>query len=262
MNKEILLYFALLLWFVVPVSAQPTIFGPSATVDPNTSVSVDIRVLDFVDIQSMQFSVNWDTSVLQFDSVKILEALPDYAATNFGTNSSDMGKLSTLWLDNQFYGVTLDDSTALFSIVFNVIGDSNSYSDIAITNDPTAIEVSDLNGNVLPVIVENGMIIVNNITSLDPSIKVQSNELFSLYQNEPNPFENQSVIRFDMDQSSEVEFLFYDIKGKLVYSFKDYFLEGENSITINANKLAGSGTYLYTMRTNDFSLTNKMVLVR
>jgi Secretion system C-terminal sorting domain/Cohesin domain len=262
MNKDILLYFALLLWFVVPVSAQPTIFAPTETVESGTSISVDIRIVDFEDIQSMQFSVNWNPTVLQFDSIHNLGALPDYSAANFGTNSAQSGKLTTLWLDSQLLGVSLEDSTVLFSIVFDVIGAPDSLSIVAITDDPTMIEISDLNGNVLPVNIENGMIVVAGIVSVNSLGSIRSNELFTLYQNEPNPFDNQTIIRFDLNQSNEVEFYFYDIKGKLIYSFKNYFLEGENSITINADKLPGSGTYFYSMQTNDYSITNKMILIR
>ncbi len=262
MNKDILLYFALLLWFVVPVSAQPTIFVPSQSVDPNASVIVDIKVADFEELVSMQFSINWNQDVLQFDSVGNLNVLSDYSLANFGTNVSHLGKLTTYWVDNQFTGVTLDDSTTIFSLYFKAIGTEESFSVVAITDDPIFIEFSDIDGNILPVITEDGMITIVGPLSTDPSPSIQSNELFTLYQNQPNPFDNQSIIRFDISRSSEIEFRFYDINGKLIYSFKDSFLEGENSITINADKLPGSGTYFYTLQTNDYSLTNKMVLVR
>ena len=262
MNKDILLYFALLLWFVVPVTAQPTIFTPTETVEPGASISIDVSVVDFEDIVGMQFSVNWDSAVLQFENVSNFNALPDYSAANFGTNSTHLGKLSTLWVDSQLYGISLNDSSILFTIVFTVMGTDNTTSLISISDDPTPIEVSDKDGNVLPVITEDGMITVVGPLSVEPSIKALSNELFTLYQNEPNPFDNQTIIGFDLRASSEVEFLFYDINGKLVYSSKNQFLEGKNSITINADKLPGLGTYFYTLKTNDYSLTNKMVLLR
>lgn len=265
MNKDILLYFALLMWFVVPVSAQPTIFISKDTVETGTSVLVDFKVKDFVDIQSMQFSVNWDPSVLQFDIVANLGALPDYAPTSFGTFSADLGKLTTLWLDNQLLGVTLDDNTVIFSLVFTVTGEPDSFSDVSITGDPTAIEFSDFDGNVLPVIIENGMIIVFSTSSSSPndlSYLNGSNELFTLFQNEPNPFGNQSVIRFDLKSSSEVEFSVQSVDGRLIYAIINYFQEGENSIVLDADKLHGPGTYLYTIKINEYFKTRKMVLIR
>ena len=264
MNKDILLYFALLLWFVVPVSAQPTIFTPDMTVDEGTTIEVDVKVNDFESVQSMQFSVNWDPTVLQFDSLSNLNALPDYSVgANFNiANAIQEGKLTTLWLDNMLLGLTLDDSTTLFSIVFNVIGDADSSSSVSITNDPLEVEFSDAAGNILPVILENGMITIVGPLSVRNTPFSQSNELFTLYQNEPNPFESQSVIRFDLNRSMEVTFEIYDINGKLVYTLQNQFQEGQNSIVIDADKLPGTGNYIYTMKTNDFSLTNKMVLVK
>ena len=258
MNKDILLYFALLLWFVVPVSAQPTIFTPDMTVDEGTSIEVDVKVIYFEAIMSMQFSVNWDTSVLKFDSITNLEALPDYTNTNFNSNASSEGKLTTLWLGDPLYGNTLEDSTIIFSLAFTVIGSPNSQSIVAITDEPLPIEVTDLDGNELPVIVENGMVTVVGPLSTD----IQSNELFALYQNEPNPFDNQTVIRFNLKRSMEVTFEIYDINGRLVYTLRNQFQEGKNSIVIDADTLPGKGNYIYTMKTNDYSLTNKMVLVK
>lgn len=263
MNKDILLYFALLLWFVVPVTAQPTIFTPTETVDTGTSIEVDVRVLDFVDIMSMQFSVNWDSLVLQFDSLTNLDALPDYSSNaNFNTNSAQQGILTSVWLGDFLNGNTVDDSTVIFTIVFTVIGSSESSTSVAITDNPLSIEFSDVDGNDLSVIVENGLITVATVVGLNPSIESQSNEFFTLYQNEPNPFDNQSLIRFDLRQSNEVSFSFYDTNGKLIYSHKGHFLEGINSIKIDTEKLPGAGTYFYTMKTNNYFLTNKMVLLR
>ena len=34
--------------------------------DSGQTVSVDVRVSDFVDISSMQFSINWDPTVMEY----------------------------------------------------------------------------------------------------------------------------------------------------------------------------------------------------
>ncbi len=262
MIKKILLYFALLLWFVVPVSAQLTFLIPTQVVENGQSIQVDIKALDFQNILSMQFSVNWNPNTLQFDSVSTPGAIPDYADANFGTTGSSEGKLTTAWFDQDLSGVSLDDSTTIFTIVFNVIGSPDSNSIIAITGDPTMIEVSNTDGDILAVTTENGMIIVDNPLSIDPFNAVQANEQFTLFQNEPNPFSTQTRIRFDLNRSNEVKFLIFDIKGQLIYTFKEFFLEGNHTVTIDRNKLPWSGTYFFTMQTNEYSLTNKMILIR
>jgi len=110
MTKRVLLYFALLLWFVVPVTAHPTIFVEDSSADPLENITADVKVSGFSEIAGMQFSVNWDATVLQFDSVSInsVDGLPDYFYPgNIGTQVSNEGKLTTLWFDQGQTGVTL-----------------------------------------------------------------------------------------------------------------------------------------------------------
>lgn len=262
MTKQVLLYFALLLWFVVPVMAQPTIFTEDLSVDTNQKIEVDVKVADFTEILSMQFSVNWTPSVLQFDSVSVnVDALPDYsAASGFGTSSTSSGKLSTSWFDPALAGVTLASNTSIFTIHFTVLGLSGSDSEVQITGDPVMIEVSNTDSEILDVNTENGTVSVLSSTGIN-ELLVQSNKNFTLFQNEPNPFDNQTVISFDVHEPSNFVLEVYDTKGTLIHTQNAHYLKGIQSITIEKEILPTVGAYFYKLKTKDYFITNRMILV-
>jgi cohesin domain-containing protein len=259
MIKRVLLYFALLLWFVVPLSAQPTIFIEDESIDPNSNISIDVKMSDFIDIVSIQFTINWDSAFLKFDSVSISDpsVLPEYNSANIGTTNAHLGKLITSWVSPDLSGVTLDDSTALFILHYTVLGAAGNSSEIDITNT----EFSNGNGDVLDGTVESGTVTVLQSNGIENS-NLQINHAFTLYQNEPNPFDNQTVIKFDVHEPSDFVLEVYDLKGSLVYAHKAYYLSGNQTIILSKEMLPLVGTYFYKLKTKDYFITNRMILVR
>ena len=86
---------------------------------------------------------------------------------------------------------------------------------------------------------------------------------FSLYQNYPNPFNPVTSIVFDLPKSSNVDFLIYDIMGRVIEAgFRNKFYEaGSHNISFNGEYLS-SGVYFYQLTTDDFMEIKKMVLIK
>src|SRR5438128_11005409 len=85
---------------------------------------------------------------------------------------------------------------------------------------------------------------------------------FSLRQNYPNPFNPQTNVEFSVPRISNVTIKIYDINGKEIVKLIDGTVHaGVNRITYDASGLA-SGIYFYSMKTNEFSETKKMLLIK
>ncbi len=85
---------------------------------------------------------------------------------------------------------------------------------------------------------------------------------YCLYQNYPNPFNPLTTIRYDIIKESKVTFKIFDILGKEVFSVNDDKKPaGKYEIQFNGSNLS-SGVYFYQIRTNEFSKTNKMLLLK
>jgi hypothetical protein len=85
---------------------------------------------------------------------------------------------------------------------------------------------------------------------------------FSLAQNYPNPFNPSTTIKFSLPKNSFVNIKVYDITGKETAQLvDDYKTAGEYEVNYDAANLA-SGIYFYTLKTDGFTDTKKMMLVK
>jgi hypothetical protein len=83
-----------------------------------------------------------------------------------------------------------------------------------------------------------------------------------LEQNYPNPFNPETRIRFYLPEAGYVELSIYMLSGKKVRSLqRGYLAAGQHSVLVNAADFP-SGTYLYTLHNNTFSVSRKMLLLK
>lgn len=104
--------------------------------------------------------------------------------------------------------------------------------------------------------------LTRNITSNSQSV-LNNNfpTSFRLYQNYPNPFNPQTTIRFDVPKDAMVSVRIYDLLGREVYSISGYQTAGTHEVKFDGSNFA-SGMYFYSVETNGFKETKKMVLLK
>jgi hypothetical protein len=85
---------------------------------------------------------------------------------------------------------------------------------------------------------------------------------FVLEQNYPNPFNPVTTINYSIPEAGNVEMKVYDILGNEVATLvKEVKAPGNYSAVFDASSFA-SGVYIYTLRTNNFIQTKKMILMK
>ncbi len=85
---------------------------------------------------------------------------------------------------------------------------------------------------------------------------------FSLGQNYPNPFNPITDINFSLAKSGIVTLKVFNVLGSEVATLVDDFMEaGKHTIQFNAKSLT-SGVYFYTIKSNTFTSTRKMILMK
>jgi len=90
----------------------------------------------------------------------------------------------------------------------------------------------------------------------------QTPEKFELSQNYPNPFNPFTSIRFALPKDGEASLKIFDATGKLVAKYLDGFVKaGTYNAQIDASGFS-SGIYFYSLTSNGYQATKKMMLVK
>jgi hypothetical protein len=109
--------------------------------------------------------------------------------------------------------------------------------------------------NFRPDTINYNIVGINQISSNVP-------DKYKLEQNYPNPFNPTTKINFAITQSGFVNLKVYDITGKEVANLvNEKLATGSYSYEFNASVLS-SGIYFYSLKTDNFVSTKKMILVK
>jgi len=85
---------------------------------------------------------------------------------------------------------------------------------------------------------------------------------FTLYQNYPNPFNPYTNIKLDISESSVVKLYISDILGRVHYEvINQYLVPGKYEFNWDSRGYS-SGVYFYTLISDKFTETKKMLLVK
>jgi hypothetical protein len=110
----------------------------------NRSVDVPVRVTGFRQLLTLQGSVNWNVADLRFDSIVAFGPTALQLNTaNFGVSQTSSGRLTFSWNEANNTGLTLADSSILFTLRFSIQGNTVRSVPITITSNPTVLESYD-----------------------------------------------------------------------------------------------------------------------
>ncbi len=129
------------------------------------------------------------------------------------------------------------------------------------TNAPISnskVEIKNLDNGIIDSVFtdQSGNWTYNLITSINGDDFTIPNSLY-VDQNFPNPFNPSTRIQFSIPVDGLVEVSVHNILGELI-DFKSQFLTAGN-YSINWISRGSAGVYFYTIKTNNQSLTKKMI---
>ncbi|MCB9318022.1 MAG: VWA domain-containing protein [Lewinellaceae bacterium] len=83
-----------------------------------------------------------------------------------------------------------------------------------------------------------------------------------LYQNTPNPFNEQTKIGFELPETSDIVLTIMDISGRMVKQIRGNYGRGYHEIEVKAEELERSGVLHYQLQTKDYVQVRKMILIK
>ncbi|MDW8230690.1 MAG: HYR domain-containing protein, partial [Saprospiraceae bacterium] len=214
-------------------------------------ISVPFRAKDFIERQAYQLTIAFDPAALELADIQP-GVLPGLGMGNFGTAYAKEGYLTHLWVGQA--PLTLADNEALFTLTFRVREDRAALSNVLRPSSHiTAAEALDEAGNVIPIAFD----FAKTTSTGDPT----ATETFALYQNQPNPFREQTIIHFRLPQAERAELRIFSAEGRLVKTLSGAFPAGHNTVWLQKSDIGAPGVYWYELRTETHRDSKKMLLL-
>jgi coenzyme F420-reducing hydrogenase alpha subunit len=116
-------------------------------------------------------------------------------------------------------------------------------------------------------ITENDVFTFNPLKLLSVESQNQIPASYKLYNNYPNPFNPQTTIKYDLQKSGKVVVEIFNLLGQKIKTLvNEDKVAGSYTASWNGTTekglTAASGIYFYRIKTENFSSTKKMILMR
>ena len=224
---------------VLTLSDQSLIVGETYQVDFEATV--------FDQVQGFQFTMNFDADAIEFNDLAAGD-LNNISSGNFGLHKLNEGIITASW-NTLEAGQTLENGKVLFSFSLTALKGGQLSDLININSRFTKAEAYNQQG-----------LLDLSLQFVDESGTITSNK-FELYQNQPNPFKDETVIGFYLPESGKAKFKVFDISGRVLKSVEGEYSKGYNEISINRSELQSSGVLYYQLESAEHIASKKMVLL-
>ncbi len=154
-------------------------------------------------------------------------------------------------LANNKYTVSWNDIKA-------VNGNDILSISVAAKADAKLSDIIDMNSTLTNAEVYSGDDLNTNKLSLRFAGKENVSE-FTLFQNEPNPFNDKTIITFNLPESGNATLKVFDVTGKVIYTNKASFGKGINTFTLTKNDIPNQGVMIYQLESGAYTATKKMI---
>ena len=205
------------------LNAIPTLVGGG-------EVTIEITSTNFNEVSGMQFTM--DVAGLELTNVEA--GALDVTAENFAVIN---GKVTSSW--NNEVAVSTND--VLFTLTF--IG--NETDAISINSSITKAEAY----------------VGSDLETVGVALKGASDSDFALLQNEPNPFNNVTVVGFTLPADGQATLTVYDVTGKVMSRVQGNYNKGYNEIELSKKDMSTSGVLYYQLDSGDYTATKKMIIL-
>ena len=149
MNKliEFFSIFCFCSFFLIGQSqSDPFFYTDSISAPSQSQVCIDVKTQHFVEIITIQFSLGWNPALVAFNQIENLNADIGLDMNAIGLVGVENGYLRFNYFTVDPEGASLEDDAILFTLCFDVIGESGTESPFGISEFPLNIEIFTLNG--------------------------------------------------------------------------------------------------------------------
>ena len=212
-----------------------------AAISAGEEVKISFKAKSFAGVEGYQFTLN----IPGMEVVNIEAASLQVDENNFGLIRQ--GVVTTSW--NESAGVNVADDATLFTVTA-IAQESGQLSKLLTVNSAVTRAEAYVNGEQVGIGVE-----------FTTEGKVIASGDYSLYQNTPNPFTDETIIGFVLAEAGEATVKVMDVTGKTLKVYQGDFAKGYNEVKVVKKELNTTGVLYYQLESGDFVATKKMVVI-
>ena len=208
--------------------------------------SIPFKVTDLENIAGYQFTLNYDKNALDFVDVK---STNNGADADFGLTHLQDGVVTTSWINPT--SIAFPKMETVFTVIFKAKTSDYLSKTLKLSSDLTKAEAYTHSGEAMNVKLD----FAGKVTATND---VQ-NDKFELFQNQPNPFKNATLISFNLPEAAHATLTVYDQTGRMIQRIDDDFSKGRNEMKLEV--LSAAGLYFYRLDTPEHSATRRMLMM-
>ena len=201
-------------------------------------VEIPFYAADFNDISGLQFTLN-------IDGLEVSNITSGVLKINENNINIINNNLVLSW--NNAQGITANKGQKLFTLTVKALKNAD-LSNIFKLNDNIARSEA-YQGDEM------------EVSSISLEFRNTSTS-YALYQNEPNPFTNETVIGFDLPETSQYTLKIFDVTGKELISRNAEGTKGYNTVKVSSKEIKLTGVLYYRLESGDYTATRKMIIVK
>ncbi|MGF1638365.1 MAG: T9SS type A sorting domain-containing protein, partial [Cyclobacteriaceae bacterium] len=210
-------------------------------------IIIPVRSSDFNQISGFQFTLEWDARSFNYQGI---ESKSLKVFTN--DDQSAQGQLTLMYDNSQLEGASLHEDDILFNLKLSSKSSTPDFNSLHLNSRLTEAMAFDSQLNRLDI-----------SASFPHSESLENSFKFALFQNYPNPVENQSTFSFEAPTDGLATITIVDMNGRIVETLRQDCYAGLNEIEWQRDSSNGTrtaGVYIYKLQLNDIQAVGKMML--
>ncbi len=208
---------------------------------PNHPIRIDLKSIQGTVLTGVQFKFSYDPALAVFKGIESDRF--DISPMHY---HDERGVVTVSWYNAEGAPIQPDDiaMTLLFESKTAIRADQL----FRLLDDGLHAEVYDIDAEPM---------------ALDVRIRAlaQTQDAYVLYQNRPNPFRDETVVRFDVPKSGMLQLRLMDLSGKTVFERDIQAVKGYNEVRLSKSDINGSGILYYQLSNSEFVATKRMVII-
>ncbi len=243
-----------LVLMLLPLAGQNAeFFVEDLTAETGGQISVNVRANGMSTLVGIQFSVSWDTELLEFAGVSNI-LFDAEESGHFNTTQVAEGRIGYLEVDDALNGFDVGDSIILFSLDFMPRTSNSDVTNISFVEMPLKFSGMDVMNNRIDTITTDGVIRLEGTSSVsafaeDPRFAVA-----------PNPFTRFVRVKTKLNYGGPATLEVLDLSGRLLNSRKLHLSAGNDETELKAEDFPGQGAYIIRLVTDREQLHRKVIL--